>query len=147
MFWLKRHLCSSKDILATARTSPSRVMEFSDLPLAPLHPPLGTRRGRLSRDALVHEDGPPVLCIFIGTPQGRWHAEFARTSRAPGDATLFLCAANSVSVLADADVETPVTFGMAVIISWRFVHGAPTHEHTEAMLLAAQAAHPRRKGH
>ena len=87
--------------------------------------------------------------MLLGTPQGRWHAELTRTSRSLGEATLLLCAANDVSVLPDAVVDTPVTFGMAVMISWRFVHGTPTHEQTEAMLLVAQAAHPRPrcKGH
>ena len=99
-------------------------MEFIDVPLAPLLGPVAKRRGRPSRDALVHEDGPVVLSVLIGTPEGRWRAEFTRTSRGALDATLLLCVANGVSVLTDAVVDAPVTLGMALMISWRFVHGA-----------------------
>ena len=107
---------------------------------------LGKSLGRLARRAVVHCDGPLVLSVLFGTPQGRWHAEFTSTARAARDATRLLCVANGVSVLSDATVDAPVTLGMAVTLSWRFVYGAPRHEQTCAMMHAAQAAHPRRQG-
>ena len=91
-----------------------------DLLLGP-HAAARSRVGRSSRDELVHSDGPPVLALLIGTPHGRWHAEFTSTARSAVAAARLLCAANGVTVLSDANVDTPATLGMAVILSWRFV--------------------------
>ena len=107
-------------------------MELTD-DLLPGPHAVGHSLGRPARHALVHCDGPPVLAILLGTPQGRWHAEFTSTARGARAAARLLCAANGVSVLSDATVDTPMTLGMAVLLSWRFVHGAPGHEQSCAM--------------
>ena len=126
-------------------TQVAHVMELTD-DLLPGPPAVGHSLGRPARHALVHCDGPPVLASLLGTPQGRWHAEFTSTARGARAAARLLCAASGVSVLSDATVDTPVALGMAVLLSWRFVHGEPGHEQSCAMMHAAQAAHPRRKG-
>ena len=114
-------------------------MELTDDLLPGLHA-VGHTLGRSAQQALLHCDGPPVLAILLGTPQGRWHAEFTSTARGARAAARLLCAANGVSVLFDATVDTPVALGMAVMLSWRFVHCAPGHEQPCAMMHAAQAA-------
>jgi hypothetical protein len=38
-------------------------------------------RRKGTRADLILQDGPPTLCVIIGTPQGRWHAEFQSRTR------------------------------------------------------------------
>ena len=55
-----------------------------------------------------------------------------------------LSAANGVCDQAQVVVDAPVTFGLAVMLSWRFVHGTAGYEETYVMMQAAQGAHRRR---
>ena len=84
--------------------------------------------------------------VIVGTPLGRWHAEFTSSARAAQLATRLLGVANGVNDLSHIVVDTPVTLGMALTLSWRFVHGTLAHEQTCAMVHEAQAAYPRRQG-
>ena len=124
----------------------TRCMDDGDVLLLGLAVDPSTRRGRLGPEALVHSDGPALFCVVVGTPEGRWHAELTSAARGARLATRLLCVANDVLVSFDVTVDTLVTLGVALMLSWRFVHGAPGHEQTVAMTQAAQAAHPRRQG-
>ena len=79
----------------------------------------GAHRGRLSREALVLRDGPPVLCVLLATLEGRWHAEFTSMARG-GEALRFLCAANGVADMSDFVMDTLAARGLAVLRAWRF---------------------------
>ena len=48
-------------------------MQLADVLAGPLRPAT-KRSGLYSRDALLQLDGHAVVCVLIGTPQGRWHA-------------------------------------------------------------------------
>ena len=65
--------------------------------------------GRPARAELVRCDGPPVLCVLVGTPQGRWHDQFTLMRRGGGEAARMLCAANGVRDHSEVAVDTPVT--------------------------------------
>ena len=95
---------------------------------------------------LVLRDRPPVLCVLVGTPEGRWHEEFTFRRSSGGEVARMLSAANGVCDQAQVVVDAPVTFGLAVMLSWRFVHGTAGNEETYVMMQAAQGAHRRRSG-
>ena len=105
----------------------------------------GTRSGRPLREALVLRDGPPVLCVLVATPEGRWHAEF--TSRGVGrEATRLLCAANGVQDFGEFAMNTLAACGLAVMLGWRFVLSQAGCEQTYAMMQAAEGLYRRRDG-
>ena len=54
------------------------------------------RRGRPALAELVLRDGPPVLCVLVGTPEGRWHEEFTFRRGCGGEVARMLSAANGV---------------------------------------------------
>jgi hypothetical protein len=39
----------------------------------------------------ILQDGPPILCVIIGTPKGRWHAEFQSRTREASHLRRLLC--------------------------------------------------------
>ena len=49
-----------------------------------------TRGGRRSRQTLLLQDGPLVLGIVLGMPDGRWHAEFTVSTSAGREASRLL---------------------------------------------------------
>ena len=98
-----------------------------------------------SRQELLPQDGQPVLCIMLGTADGRWRAEFASGTRAAMEARRLLCHAVGVIDLSEPVCVSVAALGISVLQSWHFVHDAASHEHTWAMLEVVKAAHSRRK--
>ena len=101
----------------------------------------GKRLGRPSREALVLRNGPPVLCVLVATPEGRWHAEF--TSMGSGrEGTRVLCDASDVRDIVVLVMDTPAACGLAAMRAWRFVHGQAGCEKTYAMTQAWDGVAP-----
>jgi hypothetical protein len=121
-------------------------MQPSDEVMAAPMRAVAARVGRPSQRALVLRDGPPVLCVLVGTPQGRWHDEVTPRAPAARQAMRMLCHAHGVTDLAQVGMDTAGILGLAVLVGWRFVHEAVGHEETYAFTLAAQGAHRRRQG-
>jgi len=105
----------------------------------------GVPRRAGTREALVLRDGPPVLCVLIGTPQGRWHAEFTNIGSGR-EAMRLLCVASGIFDMTGFVVDTPVACGLAVMVAWRFVHGQAGWDETYVMMKVAQGFHRRRDG-
>ena len=121
-------------------------MQLADVLAAGLAGAVVPRSGRRPLGALVHSDGPPVLCVVIGTPQGRWHAEFTGVSLAARECWRVHLIANGATTVPDVVVDAPATFGLAVLLGWRFVHGTNGRAQTWAMMQSALASHRRRHG-
>ena len=97
-------------------------MSVADEPIGRASRRLSRRVGRTSLHQMVFADGGPILCVIIGTPYGRWHAEFTADTSAGVEATRLLCEALGCIGLSVSAVDTPVTLGIAVVQSWRFIH-------------------------
>ena len=121
-------------------------MQLADVLVAGLAGAVVPRCGRRPLGALVHSDGPPALCVVIGMPTGRWHAELTGVSLAARECRRLLTIANGVTTVSDVAVDAPATFGLAVLLGWRFVHGTNVHQHTWAMMQSILACHRRRQG-
>ena len=121
-------------------------MQLADVLVVGLPAAVVPRSGRRPLDALVHSDGPPVLCVVIGMPTGRWHAELSGVSPAARECRRLLTIANGVTTVSGVAVDAPATFGLAVLLGWRFVHGTNVHQHTWAMMQSIIACHRRRHG-
>ena len=105
-------------------------MQLADVLVVGLAGAVVQRCGRRPLGALVHSDGPPVLCVVIGMPQGRWHAELTGVSPAARECRRLLTIANGVTTVSDVSVDAPATLGLAVLLGWRFCawhEWAPTH--------------------
>ena len=96
------------------------VMQLAEVLVPGLAGAVVPRCGRRPLCALVHSDGPPVLCVVIGMPQGRWHAELTGVSPAARECRRLLTIANGVTTVSDVAVDAPATFGLAVLLGWRF---------------------------
>ena len=121
-------------------------MQPADALVAGLPAAVVPRSGRRPLCALAHSDGPPVFCVVIGMPTGRWHAELSGVSHVARECRRLLTIANGVTTVSDVAVDAPATFGLAVLLGWRFVHGTNVHEHTWAMMQSFLACHRRRHG-
>ena len=66
-------------------------MSVADEPIGRASRRLSRRVGRTSLHQMVFADGGPILCVIIGTPYGRWHAEFTADTSAGVEATRLLC--------------------------------------------------------
>ena len=86
-------------------------MQPSDEVMAAPMGPVAARVGRPSQRALVLRDGPPVLCVLVGTPQGRWHAELTSSAPAARQAMRMLCHAHGVADLFQVGMDTAGIFG------------------------------------
>ena len=121
-------------------------MQLADVLVVGLAGAVVPRCGRRPLCALVHSDGPPVLCVVSRMPPGRWHAELTGVSLAARECRRLLTIANGVTTVSDVAVDAPATFGLAVLLGWRFVHGTNVHQHTWAMMQSVLACHRRRHG-
>ena len=121
-------------------------MQLADVLVVGLPGAVVPRSGRRPLGALVHSDGSPVLCVVIGMPTGRWHAELSGVSLAARGRRRLLTIANGATTVSDVAVDAPATFGLAVLLRWRFVHGTNVHQHTWAMMQSIIACHRRRHG-
>ena len=74
-------------------------MQLADVLVVAFARAVVQRSGRRSLGALVHSDGPSVLCVVIGTPQGRWHAEFMGVSPAARACRRLLMIANGATTV------------------------------------------------
>ena len=137
-------LAAEDVVVVESTTVAARAMFAPDVPVARRTRSGLPRRGRPALAELVLRDGPPVLCVLVGTPEGRWHEEFTFRRGSGGEVARMLSAANGVCDQAQVVVDAPVTFGLAVMLSWRFVHGTAGYEETYVMMQAAQGAHRRR---
>ena len=95
-------------------------MQFAVVLVVGLAGPVVQRSGRRSLGALVHSDVPPVLCVVIGTPQGRWHGELTGASLAARECRRLSLLANGATTVSDVSVEAPAPFGLAALLGWRF---------------------------
>ena len=93
------------------------VMQLADVLVVGLAGAVVQRSGRRPLGALVHSDGPPVLRVVIGTPQGRWHAEFTGVSLAARECRRLLLLVGATTV-SDVAVGAPATFALAVLLDW-----------------------------
>jgi len=96
------------------------MMQPSDEVMAAPMRAVAARVGRPSQRALVLRDGPPVLCVLVGTPQGRWHAELTSSAPAARQAMRMLCHAHGVADLFQVGMDTAGILGLAVMVGWRF---------------------------
>ena len=94
-------------------------MAFSDEVVS--HPPLASgmaqRRGRPRRGDMTCVPGPPVLCVMVGTPKGRWHAELTMGTAAAREAMRLLRGALGPDNNLESPVQAPAVFGLAVMES------------------------------
>ena len=105
------------------------------------HPPL---------QELLRRTGPPALAVVIGTPKGRWTSELTACTGAGKEA----CAVLQNAIGGDGDLnrfcgqldEGNVVAGIAVIESWKFMHDAPSHDQTYALMAASRAYFRQRTG-
>ena len=105
----------------------------------------GIRRRAGSRAGRILQDGPPTLCVIIGTPKGCWHAEFQSRTREASHSRRLLCQALNVQDLAERTCESSTMLGIAVMTGWHFVTSSVTNEHSRTLMLASNAFHRRRK--
>ena len=104
------------------QSAPSHVgsaMAFNDEIMS--HPPLASgmaqRRGRPRRKDMICVPGPPVLCVMVGTPKGRWHAELTMGTAAAREAMRLLRGALGPDSNLESPVQAPAVFGLAVMES------------------------------
>ena len=89
-------------------------MQLADVLVAGLPAAVVPRSGHSPLDALARSDGPPVLCVVIGMPTGRWHADLSGVSPVARECRRLLTIANGVTTVSDVAVDAPATFGLAV---------------------------------
>ena len=68
--------------------------------------------GRPSREEMLLQDGPIVLCVLLGTPHGRWRSEFTAPTRAALEARSLLCHALGVTDVLHSASDTFAMVGM-----------------------------------
>ena len=90
-------------------------MQLADVLVVGLAGAVVPRCGRRPICALVHSDGPPVLCVVSRMPQGRWHAELTGVSPAARECRRLLTIASGVTTVSDVAVDAPATFRLAVL--------------------------------
>ena len=86
---------AAEDVVAVESTTvAARAMFAPDVPVACRTRSGLPQRGRPALAELVLHDGPPVLCVLVGTPEGRWHEEFTFMRGVGGEVARMLCVAN-----------------------------------------------------
>ena len=112
-----------------ASTLNRRSMDWADTPLSrPVHK-RATQVRRPSREHLVCQDGPLVLCVLLGTPHGRWQSEFTSPTRAALAARRLLSDALGVEDALHSVCHSPALLGMIVFQSWHVVSDTASRRH------------------
>ena len=103
---------------------------------------VGDSMGRKPLAQLVHEDGPPCICVLVGDPKGRWRSQ-AMANSVEGKR---LRSATTEHVAGCIGEDLPIIAGLAVVEEWRFVHAKPRHVQSELLMDAARTYFARRRG-
>ena len=98
--------------------------------------------GRKALGQLVHEDGPPYLCVLVGDPRGRWHLQ-AMSNTVVGKRIRSATTGHVDKGIGD---EQPIIVGLVVAQGWRFIHSRPQQWQTELLMDAPRIFFRRRYG-
>ena len=124
----RRTMCDANDVIHATPVA------MRDIP---------RRKG--TRADLILQDGPPTLCVIIGTPQGRWHAEFQSLTPEAAHCRRLLCQALNVQDLAERTCESSTMLGIAVMTGWHVVTSSVTNEHSRTFNASFECVSPTTK--